>query len=194
MGMYVIHRFTSCNTRHKLWPNISSSVTKRHTTWDSRLLIILCDVFSSMDAFTTKRWIPANKRCLMIRIIVDDMISKRHGQRPTRAQLCEVAQKIVDEYPLSFQETEPFGNKPFATNGCAVLFQQLENKSKIWTEIQTPRGQQQRVKHQERRRPGILIATDVSSGSLLSRDRSVEQHCSWKKRNWKVPSIPMICR
>ncbi len=80
------------------------------------------------DSFSAKKWIPANKRSVMIRLIVDDMISKRHGQRPTRAQLREVAQTIIDKFPLSFQETEPFGNKPFATDGCAVLFQQLENR------------------------------------------------------------------
>lgn len=147
MGMYVIHRAAKAATpitRPGPGP-ISPPLSPRDvpvlppTPPETAGSSSSCETYSVpwckmpstiMDAFTAKRWIPANKRCVMIRIIVDDMISKRHGQRPTRAQLHEVAQKIVDEYPLSFQETQPFGNKPFATNACAVLFQQLKNRVK----------------------------------------------------------------
>ena len=80
------------------------------------------------DLLTAKRWVSSKNRKLVVQIIVDDMIRHRHGQRPSRGQLREVAQKVIDEYPDSFQETEPFGNRPFAGNGCTVLFNQLESR------------------------------------------------------------------
>ena len=87
----------------------------------------------------------------MIWLVVDDHISKHHGQRPNRAQLRDIAQQIIDKYPLSFQETEPFGNKPFASDGCSVLFQQLENrvenmKRDPTSQMRTPEGDGPRKK------------------------------------------------
>ncbi|XP_041860268.1 uncharacterized protein LOC121651876 [Melanotaenia boesemani] len=72
-----------------------------------------------------KRPKPKERREL-VRIVIDDVVSKVRG-RPGRAKLREIAKKIVDQYPCSFQDREVSGTKIIGT-GYDSLFIQLENR------------------------------------------------------------------
>lgn len=90
-----------------------------------------------MDALGEKRWVKSKERLEMVRIVVDDYLHKHPG-RPGRSKLMEIAKNIVGQYPLSFKQTEPFGNKPFAKDGCGPLFTQLENRVENIKRTPTP--------------------------------------------------------
>jgi len=58
-------------------------------------------------------------------LVTDDVLSKGHG-RPGRAKVREIAKKIVEQYPCSFQDRKLNGIKVVGT-GYDGLFIQLEN-------------------------------------------------------------------
>ncbi|KAF3834364.1 hypothetical protein F7725_025568 [Dissostichus mawsoni] len=90
-----------------------------------------------MDVLGEKKWVKSKERLQMVRIVVDDYLHKHPG-RPGRSKLMEIAKNIVGQYPLSFKQTEPFGNMPFAKDGCGPLFTQLENRVENIKRTSTP--------------------------------------------------------
>lgn len=72
-----------------------------------------------------KRPKPKERREL-VRIIVDDLLSKTQG-RPGRAKLRYIAKQIVEKYPCSFQDRELNGIQVVGS-GYDALFIQFENR------------------------------------------------------------------
>lgn len=72
-----------------------------------------------------KRPKPKDRREL-VRIVVDDLVSKTGG-RPGRAKLRYIAKQIVEKYPCSFQDREINGITVVGS-GYDALFVQLENR------------------------------------------------------------------
>lgn len=79
-----------------------------------------------MLALSEKKRPKPKERRELVRIVIDDVLSKGRG-RPGRAKLREIAKKIVEQYPCSFQDREINGNKVIGT-GYDALFIQLENR------------------------------------------------------------------
>ncbi|XP_071345452.1 uncharacterized protein [Trachinotus anak] len=73
-----------------------------------------------------KKRAPPKERREMVRIIIDDLLSKEPG-RPGRAKLRGIAKQIVEQYPCSFQDRELNGTNVIGT-GYDALFIQLENR------------------------------------------------------------------
>ncbi|XP_031167416.1 uncharacterized protein LOC116058713 [Sander lucioperca] len=79
-----------------------------------------------MLALSEKKRPKPKERRELVRIVIDDVLSKERG-RPGRAKLREIAKKIVEQYPCSFQDRELNGTKVIGT-GYDALFIQLENR------------------------------------------------------------------
>ena len=138
-------------------------------------------------------------------MVIDDHIGKHHGQRPNRAQLRHIAQQIIDKYPLSFQETEPFGNKPFASDGCSVLFQQLENrvenmKRDPTSQMRTPEGTPRRKRSRYSDRYGCVEWQPAVEGpegraALKSKQEELKMmpHDHHQVRLQQSSSIILLC-
>lgn len=79
-----------------------------------------------MLALSEKKRPKPKERRELVRIVIDNVLSKECG-RPGRAKLREIAKKIVEQYPCSFQDRELNGTKVIGT-GYDALFIQLENR------------------------------------------------------------------
>lgn len=78
-----------------------------------------------LDLSEKKRPKPKERRELVC-IIIEDVLSKE-CVRTGRAKLWEIANKIVEQYPSSFQDRELNGTQVIGT-GSDALFMQLENR------------------------------------------------------------------
>ncbi|XP_060786670.1 uncharacterized protein LOC132892416 [Neoarius graeffei] len=79
-----------------------------------------------MLALREKKRPKPKERREMIRIVIDDVLAKERG-RPGRGKLREIAKKIVQQYPSSFQDREMNGTTVIGT-GYDSVFIQLENR------------------------------------------------------------------
>ncbi|XP_057182365.1 uncharacterized protein LOC130549154 [Triplophysa rosa] len=104
----------------------SSSPVENSPSWEAYAVPWHKMPANLIVALSEKKRPKPKERRELVRIVIDDVLSKEHG-RPGRAKLRDIAKEIVQQYPCSFQDRELNGTKVIGT-GYDALFLQLENR------------------------------------------------------------------